>query len=458
MPDNICRITDGRMIITLDPGWPEETMQSVAGVFGLDSLTLKMAFSGGPEFEANGIAWTVTENTQGLIELSRTIQSMEAQYHWKDEVVLTDDAWLDFPVYATGVQATYGVNRFKSRTVIETYEGSMLFWLPDRKNARRVYLAGTFNNWSTLKNPMVHVDSGWIATLKLEAGKHLYKFIVDGQWITDPSNELREDDGHGGFNSIFFVYNHCFELNFFMEARHVFVSGSFNGWREKELEMNRSKDGWRLPVYLREGTHAYKFIVDRKWITDPANPVIRPDGAGNLNSFISIGDTLYFHLAGFPEARQVVLAGNFNVWNEGELYLEQVPDGWDIPYVLAPGNYEYKFIVDGRWITDPSNPYTTGSGDYINSFLATDTSHFFLLPDFPQAREVIVTGTFNSWSEVDYRMVRQPDGSWIFPIHLDQGKHLYKFRVDGAWMIDPSNPLWEENEYGTGNSVLWIGP
>jgi hypothetical protein len=30
--------------------------------------------------------------------------------------------------------------------------------------------------------------------------------------------------------------------------------------------------------------------------------------------------------------------------------------------------------------------------------------------------------------------------------------------VDGKWMIDPANDLWEDNEFGTGNSVLWIEP
>jgi hypothetical protein len=30
--------------------------------------------------------------------------------------------------------------------------------------------------------------------------------------------------------------------------------------------------------------------------------------------------------------------------------------------------------------------------------------------------------------------------------------------VDQKWIIDPTNELWEENEYGTGNSVLWIEP
>ena len=45
---------------------------------------------------------------------------------------------------------------------------------------------------------------------------------------------------------------------------------------------------------------------------------------------------------------------------------------------------------------------------------------------------------------------------WVFSVHLSIGKHLYKFIVDGKWMIDPGNPLWEDNEYGTNNSVIWI--
>jgi len=36
------------------------------------------------------------------------------------------------------------------------------------------------------------------------------------------------------------------------------------------------------------------------------------------------------------------------------------------------------------------------------------------------------------------------------------GKHLYKFIVDGKWIKDPDDPLWEGNEFGTDNSVIWI--
>jgi len=52
--------------------------------------------------------------------------------------------------------------------------------------------------------------------------------------------------------------------------------------------------------------------------------------------------------------------------------------------------------------------------------------------------------------------MKRDGNDWVFSVHLFAGKHLYKFIVDGSWIIDPSNKLWEENEYGTGNSILWI--
>jgi hypothetical protein len=129
--------------------------------------------------------------------------------------------------------------------------------------------------------------------------------------------------------------------------------------------------------------------------------------------------------------------------------------GWFLPYVLAKGNYEYKFIVDGKWIIDPSNPYSTGGGDTENSYITYKPNHIFELDTFPDARQVIITGSFNGWSTENYRMTKM-DGKWIFPIRLMPGKHTYKFIVDGNWILDPKNELWEENEYNTHNSVLWM--
>ena len=93
----------------------------------------------------------------------------------------------------------------------------------------------------------------------------------------------------------------------------------------------------------------------------------------------------------------------------------------------------------------------------MNSFLVIKPNHVFTLDSYSDAESVIVTGNFNGWSPDSYRMIRK-EGKWIFPIHLKLGKCLYKFIIDGQWIIDPDNTLWEENEYGTKNSILWIEP
>jgi 1,4-alpha-glucan branching enzyme len=293
--------------------------------------------------------------------------------------------------------------------------------------------------------------------LKLNPGKYAYKYIIDGRWTTDPSNKLRERGDAGAYNSVVYCYNHVFELKGHKNAHKVVVTGNFYNWNPRGLPMNRTADGWSLPMYLRDGTYAYKFLVDNEWMTDPDNPSVRKDADGNLNSFIGIGEPYIFKLNGFTKAEKVVLTGSFNGWNETELVMDKTAKGWQFPYVIAAGNYEYKFIVDGKWMVDPANPFTSGSGDTQNSFIALKANHIFELNKYQDARNVIVTGSFNNWSTEGYRMAKEA-GKWILPIFLEPGKYTYKFIVGGTWILDPANKLYEQNEYNTNNSVLWIDP
>lgn len=456
-PEKAARLEEGKLIFTIDLRWDDEQLEKVQELFSLDSLLIAGAFEGLQKVIADSVEWRLRKMNQNLVEVYKEVQKMESAAQWKDDIIMMDDRWFEkAPVPPTGA-ATYGTNEFSRKSVFDLEGGRTLFLLTDHEDAERVYLSGSFNNWSTMRTSMERTDSGWVAVQNLPPGEHFYKFIVDGRWMHDPNNERREKDGHRGYNSIYFKYNYTFDLEGYTDARRVIVAGSFNGWDERELRMSATEDGWELPVYMKEGTHAYKFIVDREWILDPGNPVVRPDGRGNYNSFIGIGDTIFFRLNGYTDAEEVVLAGSFNAWNPGELFMTKTDNGWELPYVLAPGNYEYKFVVDGRWITDPGNPYTTGTGDFINSFLAYEPNHTFNLEYFPAAESVIVTGSFNGWSQNDYRMIKR-DGIWHFELHLKPGKYLYKLIVDGEWILDPGNPLWEENEFGTGNSILWIEP
>ena len=77
------------------------------------------------------------------------------------------------------------------------------------------------------------------------------------------------------------------------------------------------------------------------------------------------------------------------------------------------------------------------------------------MKDYNNAKAVFLAGDFNNWSPQTLRMIKDGD-DWVFSVHLFAGKHLYKFNVDGEWILDPGNKLWEQNEYGTGNSIIWI--
>ncbi len=56
-----------------------------------------------------------------------------------------------------------------------------------------------------------------------------------------------------------------------------------------------------------------------------------------------------------PAAKKVSVAGSFNNWDTKELTAKKDTKGnWSAKVSLKPGRYEYKFVVDGNWMNDPS--------------------------------------------------------------------------------------------------------
>ncbi|MEI6681053.1 MAG: glycogen-binding domain-containing protein [Bacteroidota bacterium] len=451
----VCRLEDGRLVFTLDSRWNQAQRREVSHLYALDSALLADAFALKPVISEKNNNWVTRKVDDRFVELSKEQRKPAAGETARNKIFLIDDKSVDLSVVQERESVPFGVNRLTRNTIMQLPGGRVRFFLPGHRQSQSVCISGSFNGWSTRQTPLIRNDSGWVITLKLQPGKYAYKYIVDGKWTNDSFNKLHEADTYGGINNIFFCYNHLFELGGHEKAARVVVAGSFNNWKPDELRMIRIQGTWMLSLYLREGTHAYKFIVDQQWITDPANKVTRPDGKGNRNSFLGVGDTLYFRLTGFTGAKRVAVGGNFNLWNDGELFMEKTESGWQLPYVLAAGNYEYKFVIDGKWITDPANPYISGGGDYTNSILVVKPNHVFRLEKNANAKKVLLSGSFNGWSKPGYRMAAE-NGVWTLPLYLKPGKYTYKFVVDDKWILDPSNELWENNEFGTGNSVLWI--
>ena len=57
-----------------------------------------------------------------------------------------------------------------------------------------------------------------------------------------------------------------------------------------------------------------------------------------------------------PQAKQVSVAGSFNQWNPQANLLDRDEGGsWKCTLVIDPGEYEYRFFVDGEWCDDLAN-------------------------------------------------------------------------------------------------------
>ncbi len=54
-----------------------------------------------------------------------------------------------------------------------------------------------------------------------------------------------------------------------------------------------------------------------------------------------------------PHARSAAVAGAFNGWDARRAPMRRDGGAWETTLHLAPGRYEYRFVVDGRWISDP---------------------------------------------------------------------------------------------------------
>lgn len=113
------------------------------------------------------------------------------------------------------------------------------------------------------------------------------------------------------------------------------------------------EDSHRLALaFTRNWSHerGAAWSADPAWDQVPA--VQTPDPEGRIE--------LRLHA---PDAAVVWVAGDFNQWSpEAHVLSRQDGGWWSISLPLAPGSYEYAYVVDGEWITPPEAVLTVDDG------------------------------------------------------------------------------------------------
>ena len=198
-----------------------------------------------------------------------------------------------------------------------------------------IYVAGSFNGWDQSADRMTDDDGDgyYVKVMDLAPGRYQYKFVKDGQWLTDESAAEFEDDGFGGKNSVLNVpaaaatkglvvgmYSDLPEgiegeaagagegtsmapdkglkkVTFSFQpvisgVSNVFLAGSFNDWNDSATRMTDDDgDGvYEATLMLPVGRHQYKFVADGSWITDESADDFVDDGFGGRNSVIVVDE------------------------------------------------------------------------------------------------------------------------------------------------------------------------
>lgn len=163
----------------------------------------------------------------------------------------------------------------------------------------------------------------------------------------------------------------------------VHLVGEFNDWRTDATELTRGEgDVWSVTLHLPDGVYEYMYLMDgAEYRADPRNPLRKPNPYGGMNSVLMVGPprgspSLSGRRATFvayhSAASDVSVSGTFTNWQPMKLYPNPNDPGmWGVSLTLPPGNYSYKYIIDGEWTLDPLNytPVTDQDGHTNSGFV-----------------------------------------------------------------------------------------
>ena len=97
-------------------------------------------------------------------------------------------------------------NNTRRTSTRATHPGQSVHFEFSSTLARKVCVAGTFNDWKPETTEMIRVENGrWVKDLVLPAGTYEYRLVVDGVWMPDPNADHAVMNPFGERNSLLTV-------------------------------------------------------------------------------------------------------------------------------------------------------------------------------------------------------------------------------------------------------------
>tara|TARA_R110002049_G_scaffold173520_2_gene340470 strand:+ start:8406 stop:9374 length:969 start_codon:yes stop_codon:yes gene_type:complete len=184
----------------------------IHGIYNLKMYTAYPSETGNAYFKLRGfkdakkviLAGSFNKWDENLFKMNKTEGGWELTLQMKPDIYqyrfIVDGQWMEDPDNNNKTR-----NEFREYNSVINIKEYTAFKLKGYTHAKKVILTGSFNNWNENELVMRKMDYGWKYVIPLSGGKHHYKFIVDGEWIVDPNNSIKEYDGKGHINSVCMV-------------------------------------------------------------------------------------------------------------------------------------------------------------------------------------------------------------------------------------------------------------
>mgnify|MGYP006277975053 CR=1 FL=1 len=154
--------------------------------------------------------------------------------------------------------------------------------------------------------------------------------------------------------------------------------------------------------------------------------------------------------------QSIQIAGEMNGWNPSNTNLTKEDGVWKKKLLLNPGRYQYLLVLDGEWVTDPSNPdsISNNQGKY-NSVLTVGDMNEEKAPLLYTAEildEKIQLGVNNNADAffIYWQNLRLPEDMY----RLDNGSLSIQIPAQAADYERSYIRAWAVNEQGVSNDIL----
>ncbi len=137
---------------------------------------------------------TVDKNASGLIEIPLRVTTAGAKAVGGASAVGRKDTRA-----AVGAQQGDAQQLLQGVLLIgvQPADGYTFSYRPAGRGPHKINVAGQFNGWNTGSHELKPVGGGlYELFVRMPAGSHPYKFVVNGEWMLDPSNPEQTGDGN----------------------------------------------------------------------------------------------------------------------------------------------------------------------------------------------------------------------------------------------------------------------